>query len=171
VPQTDVLDLSSFRLHAGEGRSLELEVDLGALELAGQRYVAEPKRAPATLDVSRMSGGGYALRLRFEASLAGPCMRCLIEASPEITVDAREVDLPGGGEELDSPYLEGDVLDLNAWAHDALALAAPDQILCTVDCPGLCPVCAVALRDAGADHHHESAPDPRWAKLQELRLE
>jgi uncharacterized protein len=171
VAQTDVLDLSGFRLHAGEGRHLDLEVELDALELAGQRYVAQPRRAAAALDVSRMSGGGYALRLRFEGSLAGPCMRCLVEASPEITVDAREVDLPGGGEELDSPYLEGDVLDLNAWAHDAFALAAPDQILCTADCPGLCPVCAVVLRDAEPDHHHASTPDPRWAKLQELRLE
>jgi uncharacterized protein len=171
VARTDTLDLSGFRLHAGEGRRLDLEVDLDGLDLAGQQYVAQPRRAPATLDVSRMTGGGFSLRLRFEGSLAGPCMRCLAQASPQITVDAREIDIPGGGEELDSPYVEGDLLDLNAWAHDAFALAAPEQILCTVDCPGLCAVCAVALRDAGPEHHHQSPPDPRWAKLQELRLE
>jgi uncharacterized protein len=171
VAQTDIFDVSALRLHAGEGRHLDIEVDLDALGLAGERYTAQPRRASATLDVSRMTGGGYALRLRFEGSLAGPCMRCLTEASPQITVDAREVDMPGGGDELDSPYLEGELLDVNAWAHDAFALAAPEQILCTVDCPGLCPICAVALRDVGPEHQHESAPDPRWKKLEELRLE
>ena len=29
-----------------------------------------------------MTGGGYALRLRFSAEIAGPCMRCLKDASP-----------------------------------------------------------------------------------------
>jgi uncharacterized protein len=118
-----------------------------------------------------MTGGGYALRLRFEASVAGPCMRCLADAAPVLDVDAREVDLPGGGEELDSPYLTGDLVDLRAWAHDAFALAAPDQILCTPDCAGLCPVCCVPLRDAGPEHHHEAGRDSRWAKLDELRLD
>ena len=47
-----------------------------------------------------MTRGGYALRLRFGASLHGPCMRCLEPAVPQVAVDAREVDQPGGGEEL-----------------------------------------------------------------------
>jgi len=36
-------------------------------------------------------------------------MRCLEPAAPLVAVDAREVDLPGGGEELDSPYVDGDL--------------------------------------------------------------
>jgi uncharacterized protein len=171
VAPVDVLDLSSFRLHSGEARRLEVEVELDGLDLATERYVARPPRVPATLDISRMTGGGYALRLRFEAAVGGPCMRCLADAAPQLRVDAREVDLPGGGEELDSPYLTGDLLDLRAWAHDAFALALPDQILCAPDCLGLCPVCAVPLRDVGPDHRHEAARDARWAKLGELRLE
>jgi uncharacterized protein len=171
VSRTDSFDLGGLRLRAGEGRRLELEVALDPLDLGGQRYTPTSSLVPVELDVSRTGGGGYALRLRFAASIAGPCMRCLAEASPELSVDAREVDLPGGGDELDSPYLDGDLLDLRGWAHDAVALALPDQIVCEPDCPGLCPVCAVALRDAGPEHHHESAPDPRWAKLAELRLD
>jgi uncharacterized protein len=79
--------------------------------------------------------------------------------------------VPGGGEELDSPYLDGDHVDVRRWAHDAVVLAAPSQVLCRDDCLGLCPVCAVPLAQAGPDHRHESAPDPRWEKLRELRLE
>ena len=48
-------------------------------------------------------GGGYALRLRFTAALSGPCMRCLKDAAPSVEVEAREVDDPGEGEELEDP--------------------------------------------------------------------
>lgn len=171
VARADTFDLGGLRLRAGDGRHLDLDVGLEPLELAGQVYRARPDQVPAQLDVSRTSGGGYALRLRFAAAIAGPCMRCLADASPAVSVDAREVEVPGGGEELDSPYLDGDQLDLRAWAHDAFALAAPDQIVCGADCLGLCPVCAVPLRDAGPDHRHETGGDPRWAKLAELQLE
>jgi uncharacterized protein len=98
-------------------------------------------------------------------------MRCLTTASPRVDVEAHEVDRPGGGEELDSPYVHEEKLDLAGWARDAFALAMPVKILCREDCAGLCPVCAADLNTAGPGHHHESAPDPRWAKLRELELE
>jgi uncharacterized protein len=168
---TDVLDLGGLRLSAGEGRSFELTAHVGPLTLAGESYQARPAAVPVRLDVSRMMGNGYALRLRFEATLTGACMRCLKEAAPRIKVDAREVDRPGGGEELSSPYIEKESLDLASWARDAFALALPTQVLCREDCAGLCPVCAVDLNEAGPEHAHERAPDPRWAKLSELKLE
>ena len=99
-------------------------------------------------------------------------MRCLEAASPSISVDAREVDQPDeGGDELSSPYVSGDELDLRAWAHDALALAFPAQIVCREECLGLCPACGENLNEAGPEHSHEQEPDPRWAKLRELRFE
>ncbi len=168
---THSLDLASLRLSAGDGRRLDLEVDIDQIVLGGEEYECEPRRIPVLLEVSRMVGHGYALRLRFHAALAGPCMRCLERATPVVEVDAREVDRPGGGEELSSPYVEDETLDLSAWAHDAFALSVPSQVLCRADCAGLCPVCAANLNEVGADHRHESAPDPRWAKLRELRLE
>jgi uncharacterized protein len=169
--RTDLYDLSRLRLTAGEGRRLDLQLAIDPFELAGERYSAKPELVPARVDVSRTTGDGYALRLRFEATLAGPCMRCLQPATPVFDVDAREVSQPGGIEELDSPYLEVGVLDVRAWARDALALTLPTQILCRVDCAGLCPVCGVDLNVAGPTHAHEPEPDPRWAKLSELRLD
>ncbi len=170
TPRTDLFDLGGLRLGSGEGRRLQLDVEQEPLELAGTSYRVLPELVPVTVDVSRTTGGGYALRLRLEATLEGPCMRCLVDAQPRLAVDAREVELPGGGEELDSPYVQGELLDLRSWVHDAVALAAPDQVLCRPDCPGLCPVCAVPLATAGPDHHHEREPDPRWAKLREFDL-
>jgi uncharacterized protein len=146
-------------------------VVVGPFELAGERYDVTLDQVPARLDVSRTTGDGYALRLRFSAQLTGPCMRCLELATPSFEVDAREVSQPGEGEELESPYVDHGRLDLHAWAHDALALVLPTQILCRPDCAGLCPVCGVDLNAAGPDHAHEREPDPRWAKLSELRLD
>jgi uncharacterized protein len=171
---TDVLDLGALRLSAGEGRRFELAVHVDPLTLAGERYEVQPAAAPVRLDVSRMTGNGYALRLRFGATLVGACMRCLKDAAPQIEVDAREVAVPGGGEELSSPYLQDETLDLAGWARDAFALALPTQVLCREDCAGLCPVCAADLNDLDPtrpEHAHERAPDPRWAKLSELKLE
>lgn len=141
------------------------------MTLGGQEYAVEPAVVPVELEVSRMAGPGYALRLSFEAALAGPCMRCLKDARPVLQIDVREVDVPGGEGDLDSPYVHQDTLDLAAWARDAFVLAAPVAVLCREDCKGLCPVCAADLNEAGPDHAHEREPDSRWAKLRELKLE
>ena len=167
---TDTFDLGRLKLSSGEGRRLTLGVALGTFDFGGTEYAVEPDQVDARLDVSRMTHGGYALRLRFTAALVGPCMRCLEPGAPSVSVDAREVDQAGGGDELSSPYVEGEELDVAAWARDAYALALPNQILCREDCAGLCPECGANLND-DPDHAHERPLDPRWAKLRELKLE
>lgn len=169
--RVDDFDLAGLGLTAGEGRRLELRVRIAPLELAHERFVAVPDEVDAVLDISRMTGFGYAFRLRFAARIAGPCMRCLADAGPEVEVDSREVHQPGSGPELESPYVAGEAVDLAAWAHDAFALAAPTQVLCRPDCLGLCRECAANLNQAGPGHHHDRPPDPRWAGLRELKLD
>ena len=164
----DVLDLGRLALSPGEGRRLDLEVDAPRLELGGEGY--ESGRSEVRLDVSRTMGG-WSLRMRSEVRLEGPCMRCLGEAGRSVAIDAREVDQDDGGPELSSPYLEGDELRLLDWVRDALLLALPAQVLCRDECLGLCPTCGEDLNHAGPEHGHERAPDPRWAKLGELRFE
>jgi uncharacterized protein len=138
---TDLFDLGGLRLSTGEGRKLDLATAIEPFDLGSQRYQVTPVQIPVRLDLSRMTGGGYSLRLRFEASLDGPCMRCLEPARPALAVDAREVSQPGElADELESPYVKAGVLDLGAWARDALALAMPAVLLCRPECLGLCPV-------------------------------
>jgi uncharacterized protein len=164
--RTDIFDVGRLGLSSGEGRSLDLEVPVDAFDFGGQRYEVEGGSVDARLDVSH-TVRGYAFRLRFGAELDGPCVRCLEAAGHAVEVDAREIDQPGGGEELSSPYFdESAELDTRAWARDALALALPAQILCRDECAGLCPECG---KDLNAEpHEHERAPDPRWAKLRGL---
>lgn len=169
--RTDTFDLGGLRLTSGEGRRLELGVAIDPFKLGGETYAVQPALVPVTLDLSRTTGAGYALRLAFGVTLNGPCMRCLAPAAPIFEVQAREVSQPGEGEELESPYVQEGLLDLQAWARDALALTLPTQLLCRADCAGLCAICGADLNEVGADHSHASAPDPRWAKLSELRFD
>ncbi|HSR93323.1 MAG TPA: DUF177 domain-containing protein [Solirubrobacterales bacterium] len=169
---TTIVDLGRLSLAHGEGARLDLPVRLDPLELGGQIYVPQGEELKPRLDVSRPSNG-YAFRLRFPVRVEGPCMRCLEDAVVEAEVDAREVDQSDtDDEELRSPYVVDDQLDLGRWAHDTAVLAIPSRILCRPDCAGLCPVCGEPLNDADPeDHEHESGGDPRWAKLRELKLE
>lgn len=168
--QITIVDLARLSLAHGQGARLDLPVRLDPLELGGQTYRPAAGSVEARVDISRPSGG-YAFRLRFPLGVEGPCMRCLEPAAVETEVDAREVDSQGTeDEELRSPYVADDELDLGRWAHDAAVLAIPNQILCRPECAGLCPTCGVSLNDADpADHEHDTATDSRWSKLDELK--
>jgi uncharacterized protein len=170
-PLTDSIDLAPLHLSSGEGKSFDLEVAIDPFDLSGQRYDVEPAVVPARLDISRTTASGYALRLRFSATLEGPCMRCLEPARSTFAVDAREVEQPGAeDEELDSPYVEDEVVDVAGWVRDSLSLSLPAQLLCRADCAGLCATCGENLNEHPG-HAHEAEPDPRWAKLRELQLQ
>jgi uncharacterized protein len=169
---TTVIDLSRLGLSHGEGKRVELPVRLQPFELGGQTYVANPAEPTVLLEVSRPSGG-FAFHLAFPVHIEGPCVRCLEPAAIDLEVEAREIDQTDSEDaELHSPYVLDDELDLGRWAHDATMLALPNQVLCRPDCLGLCPTCGEPLNDANpADHEHDSGKDPRWAALDNLKLE
>ncbi len=161
-------DLRRLRLRSGEQHRVEQELDLEPFEFGGERYVPVPERVPAELTVSRASTGTV-LDLRFHARLHGPCQRCLADAVVDRDVGAREYQATSPqSEELRSQYVDDDLVDVSAWARDALALALPDQILCRDACAGLCPVCGKDLNIEPHEHEEETG-DPRWAALEGLR--
>jgi uncharacterized protein len=107
--------------------------------------------------------------LHFDTRLHGPCYRCLADAVLDVPISAREYQATNpDSDELRTPYLDEDRLDLSAWARDAVVLALPEQILCRADCAGLCPVCGKDL-NAEPHTHDEERTDSRWAALAELR--
>jgi uncharacterized protein len=167
--RVDTLDLETLNLRPGEGKKIDANVRIEPLELGGQPYGVVSGSVETHLDVSRALSG-YALRLRFDAPLEGACMRCMADAHPAVSVEAREVDQPGEDEELHSPYVDEGTLDLAGWAHDSLVLALPTRVLCREDCRGLCAVCGADLNAPGEEEHQHDRPlDPRWAKLSELK--
>ena len=162
-------NLRNAKLRPGEQSRDVLEVELEPLELGGQRYVPVPERPEAVLALTQTSSG-LVLELELDVRVLGPCVRCLADAGLDVRVAAREYQAssPGESDELTTPYIDDTRLDLSAWAHDAVALALPDKILCREDCAGLCPVCGKDLNREPHEHEGEEA-DPRWAALAELR--
>ena len=162
-------NLRTLKIRSGEQFRDEREIQLQPLELGGQRYLPVPEKFPAELSITRASTGDV-FELAFRVRLHGPCFRCLDDAVLDVPISAREYQAasPEVDEELRTPYLQDDRLDLSAWARDALALELPDKILCRPECAGLCPVCGKNLNDEPHDHG-EPEPDSRWSALAELR--
>ena len=161
--------LRRLRLRPGEEHRDAVQIELEPFELGGLRYLPVPHEVEAQLTVAQALTG-LDIRLAFDVRLHGPCMRCLVDAVVDVSIDAREYQAnePGDAAELRSEYVVDDQLELSAWARDAIALELPDQILHEPDCAGLCPVCGKDL-NTEPHTHPDDTPDPRWSALEELR--
>ena len=162
-------NLRQLKLRSGEEYRDEIELELAPFEFGGERYLPVPGTVPAELAITRAATGTL-FELSFTTRLHGPCYRCLGDAVLELPIAVREYQAtnPGESDELRTPYLVDDNLDLAAMARDAIALALPDKILCRPDCAGLCPVCGKNL-NAEPHAHEEESTDSRWAALEALR--
>ncbi len=166
---TAFLNLHTLRLRAGEQYRDRHELPLEPFDLGGQRYLPVPETVEAEVTVTKATSGTV-FELAFPIRFHGPCFRCLEDAVLELDVRAREYQAndPEGTEELTTPYVVDDRLDLAAWGRDAIADLLPEQILCRDECAGLCDVCGRNLNDEPHEHEAESS-DPRWGALAELR--
>jgi uncharacterized protein len=162
-------NLRSLKLRSGEQDQDEQEIQLSPLEFGGQRYLPIPDQVPAELRLTGASTGTV-FELDFNVRLHGPCQRCLADAVIDRRIRAREYHASSrdAAEELRSPYIADDRLDLSAWARDAIVLDLPAQILHDPDCAGLCPVCGKDL-NLEPHEHEEERVDPRWEALADLR--
>jgi uncharacterized protein len=159
-----VFSLRQVKLRSGEEFRDEVEIVVEPLALGGQRYLPVPDPIPAELTIHRASTGSG-----FDVRLHGPCFRCLEDAVLDVPVRAREYQATKpDDDELRSPYVADEKLDLSSWARDAIVLELPEKILCRADCAGLCPVCGKNLNDEPHQHEEDSS-DPRWSVLESLR--
>ena len=132
----------------------------------GEEYAGPPRVRVRAFDANGV------IRLDFdaEAQLVCACTRCLDEVRFPLSVSFRRYAgqsanaLFGGDDEGD------DVLAVNDSAVDAdldimeeLALAAPEIVLCSEDCRGLCPRCGKKIGGGCAceEQPDEKPSDPR----------
>jgi len=128
-----------------------------------------PEGADLQLDATLESvTEGVLITVTAVSPVVGECARCLEPVPQTIEVLCRELfsyEQGAGDVDEDGYALDGDLLDLEPVLRDALVLALPLAPLCRQDCPGLCVECGALLAQAGPEHGHESAIDPRWAGL------
>lgn len=111
------------------------------------------------------------------------CARCLDDIEAVVEFDVNRVILTervGGSDSHVSEDGEWDgVVDDVIYANDSkiipdadimeeLSLELPTFVLCSEDCPGLCPKCGARLKDGDCGCREEKTIDPRLAILQQL---
>ena len=172
-------ELGALHLATGEGTRAEVDVAVDPISIGTEQYTVGT--VAVVLDIARMIGGGYSLRLRADAGVTGTCLRCLDTITLDRSLDIREIDRPvdedeeedmvDGPDDLVSPYVEGDILALADWLRDTLVLELPATMAPPVDDDERCEKCRRTLIDLGAPAPStEPIADPRWAKLSELKL-
>jgi uncharacterized protein len=161
------VDLRTLRLAPGDHRRQQVPVTVAPFTAGAQEYHAEPAEVQAHLGLTRLAGG-LLFDLAFDVTIIGPCQRCLEPARMGLEVTAREyqADVPEVVDEETTPYLEGELLDVDRGATDGAILTLPIVIRCRDDCAGLCAQC-------GADRNViacgcEPPKDARWERLREL---
>jgi uncharacterized protein len=128
-----------------------------------------PEGSDVCVDVVLESiAGGIEVSGTVEAPWSGACRRCLAEATGTLVLPVRELYTESGDGE-DTYPLDGETVDLEVLAHDAILLELPPAPLCRPDCRGLCPTCGADLNDRTCDC--EPPRDPRFAALDVLRID
>ena len=166
MPGELTIDLEDLGLKSGEALELTRDFVFSDFTVAGQKFNASDAEVPLAVHLSRTTNG-WAIHLNFLVELRSECIRCLGQTPVEIAIDHFEIDQPGA-EELESPYVSEGLFDLGHLATDSVILDVPLSVLCNQECKGICPQCGVDLNNAEPDHRHESEPDPRWSKLDNL---
>ncbi len=166
------LDLAACEIAPGEARGFQVAVPAQTVTIGGNAYLLSVDGGHVTVDVTHTHSGWH-IRARGAGALTGPCWRCLEDAHVRLGADLTEFSAfdrdrsAAFDEDLDSEYLEGQILDAGAVARDALLEALPATILCGDDCRGLCPLCGTDLNRASCECVVDTT-DPRWEALRGL---
>lgn len=170
---TNQIDLDHVGLKPGGGLREEFLVEATGFSFSGQGYRPTQSPLAVKVDISQ-TNTGFVLRVRFSATVEGPCMRCFDGVPFAVDVDHTEVHEPSVADELASEYVTGDIFDLAGFVHEAIGLALPStmsgRLMPNGSC-GLCSRTAADLAELGISSDAEpTGGDPRWAKLSELEL-
>ena len=126
------VDLRLLRLAIGDHRREQAATHIEPFSASSLDYTSVPADFDSELGITKLRDG-ILFDLDFETTVVGPCQRCLGEARLELAIDGREyqADAPTpDGDAETTPYLTGEVLDLDDWARDAVILALPLVITC-----------------------------------------
>lgn len=152
----------------GEAKRLEIDYMLSPEQIDGVSFDSDARVVGQITD----NAGYMRLTLKAELTYHGECARCLAPVCGVFSLDFERTVAAEGTltdeqlEELFDEYviLKGSELDVDEPLREELLLGFPSRLLCSEDCPGLCPRCGKPRRE-GECGCPEKEPDPRLAIL------
>ncbi len=162
-----MLGVGDLLARPGERRDESLDAVLDGLRVLGSKV---PEGAPVHLELHLQSvNTGVVVKGTTAAPWVGECRRCLRPVEATLSAPILEIYEPDPTEGETQP-LQGDHIDVEPVAREAVLLELPLAPLCRHDCAGLCPECGADLNQ-GACGCAVDQSDPRWAALDDLRFE
>ena len=162
-----LLGVGDLLARPGERRNESLDAVLDGLRVLGSKV---PEGAPVHLELHLQSvNTGVVVKGTTAAPWVGECRRCLRPVEATLTAAILEIYEPDPTEGETQP-LQGDHIDVEPVAREAVLLELPLAPLCRHDCAGLCPECGADLNQ-GACGCALDQSDPRWAALDDLRFD
>jgi uncharacterized protein len=133
--------------------------------------------APLEVDLTaRQVGDGVFVRGRLRTTVRQACRRCLasVEQPVDDTVDMLFDVLGPDEEEVEGEVYplpaRGDALDLRDAVREQLLLRAPEFVLCSEECRGLCPTCGADRNQDECNCVPEPAESP-WDALKNVKFD
>ncbi len=156
-----VLNVLEVVRRPGTRKVVQLTAPVGELVIGD---VTLPEGTEVTLDLILESlSDGVTVSGNISAPWQAECRRCLGDASGRADVDVQELFQKTPACE-DIYEFDGEQLDLEPLAREAIVFELPIAPLCKPDCAGLCAECGANRNDH--DCGHTSTPtDARWSGL------
>lgn len=154
----------------GEVKNIPIDEPITMDQISGVTF---PEDARAVGGISD-NGGYMRLTLTVKVPYVAECARCLDPVPGEFCEEFERTVVAKGSvaqekiEESVDEYAvldEEGMLDIRDELVETMLLLFPKKILCSEDCPGLCPKCGKPLRDGDCGCPKKEI-DPRWAILQ-----
>ena len=164
-----VIDVGS--LLRGEVKKIDIDYMLAPEALWGIEFESDAHVTGTLTD----NAGYMRLVLKAQLKYHGECARCLAPVDGVFSLDfERTVTTEGmlSDEQLEEEFdeyvvIHGSELDVDEPLREELVLAFPNKLLCSEDCPGLCPKCGKPRREGDCGCPTKEI-DPRLAILATL---
>lgn len=162
--------ITELRRRPGTQRDVTVRTALPGLAITSA-HVPDDAELAVDLTLEAVEGGAITATGTVEVPWVAECRRCLDEVAGTVTVEVREVyeTHPSDGETYP---IEVDEVDLEPVVRDTALLNLPISPLCRPDCAGPVPdELPIATASEAPDADAEPPKDPRWAALDDLRLD
>lgn len=172
TPARLIVNVMDLRRRLGQRRVEPIHVQLARQTVVGSRTADTPVIGEVTVESIER---GVSVRGSVNFAWLGDCRRCLEETGGSMDIDIAEIFQIDAPEDSELIPFDGDQIDLVPLVRDAVLLSLPLAPLCGPDCagpdPDRYPAMTVEQSEQQKAEEAAEAPDPRWAALDQLKLD